>query len=603
MARFRTLRFAAHSAWCIVATIGFIAVLSDAGFAAEAVIEPGRSIDQARIRELIDQLGSDDFFNREKAQAELVEAGAEAFDALSEALDNRRDVEVLERAAYLLALIKVQWFDKNEAVEVRNLMQNYEGMDQETRQTVIDQLAQLPDLKPLAALCRIVRFERSPALSKRAAIRIIEQKPAATEAWEPRAKALRDGVAQSPRPPAEWVRTYLAAKENPGAAIEPMRKQIDAEMEVLRLYPQRTSPEIVMSLWRRFADALKALDRKQEAIAAMMQMAALEQSGTTVLGAVLDWLVEVEAWAEIDELAARFPGRFEQDALMLYAWANAKRLQGTSDDAEKIVQRARALNPDDQRRHLITGLELHKRGRVEWSEQEYRDAIGMGTPGQALTLTAQFLLSESLHDRLEDLEAGKVLDEATKGMEAAAKQGLDLENAQRNPAANRARAHYFYALHYQRTNDSKKALQHLLEGLGEDQYDAEILIALFQTPDLDVTLRDRVRKLIRESAALYRRQMQETPDDDTPYNQLAWLISNTEGDFQEALRASQKSLEIKPESPGHIDTLARCYFAVGDYENAVKNQKRAIELEPHSQQMKRQLAEFEAAAAKKKDAK
>ena len=89
-------------------------------------------------------------------------------------------------------------------------------------------------------------------------------------------------------------------------------------------------------------------------------------------------------------------------------------MQGKSDEANKIVQRARALNPDDQRRHLITGLELHKRGSVEWSEQEYRDAIGMGTPGQALTLTAQFLLSESLHDRLEDLEAGKVLDDDTK---------------------------------------------------------------------------------------------------------------------------------------------------------------------------------------------
>jgi tetratricopeptide (TPR) repeat protein len=165
-------------------------------------------------------------------------------------------------------------------------------------------------------------------------------------------------------------------------------------------------------------------------------------------------------------------------------------------------------------------------------------------------------------------------------------------------------------LHFARTGDAEKRKKHLLEGLGEDQYDAEILIELFRVPDLEASVRDRVRKFIQESAANYRRQMAASPDDDTPYNQLAWLVSNTEGDFKEAIKASQKSIEIvqglPDESPkreslaGHLDTLGRCYFAAGEYESAVKSQKKAIELDPFSQQMKRQLAEFEAALAKQK---
>ena len=49
---------------------------------------------------------------------------------------------------------------------------------------------------------------------------------------------------------------------------------------------------------------------------------------------------------------------------------------------------------------------------------------------------------------------------------------------------------------------------------------------------------------------------------------------------------------------GYLDTLGRCYYAVGDYANAVKFQSQAIELDPHSGQMNRQLVVFREALAK-----
>ena len=78
-------------------------------------------------------------------------------------------------------------------------------------------------------------------------------------------------------------------------------------------------------------------------------------------------------------------------------------------------------------------------------------------------------------------------------------------------------------------------------------------------------------------------------------NQVAWLVGNTGSDKQ-AVERSRKSLELRPQTPGYLDTLGRAYFSVGDLKNALKYQRRAARLEPFSQQIQRQLKEFEDAA-------
>lgn len=568
--------------------------------AAEGESKPRPPVDAKRVAELITQLGADDYFLREKAQAELMEVGAAAFDVLSEEAEKVRDVETVERITYLLRTIRVTWVDKADPNEVRSLLLNYEGMDDEVRQRTIEALAALPDPVGLPALCRIVRFEKSPVLSKWAATRILEQKTNADTDWKRREEVLRAALDGSPRPAAAWVRAYLLTQTDPQAGVAELQKLTDAEEAILRQYPLRSKPEIVMSLLRRQAELFKKLERPSEAAAALVRMVTLDPSSTAVLVEVIQSLIDRQAWAELDQVVVRFADRIQQEPLVTYTVARAYQLQNRTQDAERFVETARKMFPDDQRRHIFTALELHRRGLNEWSDAEYRLAIGMGRPSDRDTLTAQVLFAESLHDRLLDQEAAKVLDDATNAMTLAAGAGMDLTDSVRSLEANRARAHYFHAAHFEKEKNSKEQIRHLLEGLGEDSHDTEILIALYRAKDLDETVLSRVKKLIAETADIYRNDIKRTPDDDTPYNQLAWLISNTEGNYQEALEASKKSLEIKPDTSGHLDTLGRCYFALKDYENAVKTQTRAIELDPHSQQMKRQLAEFQAALAKQK---
>jgi tetratricopeptide (TPR) repeat protein len=74
-------------------------------------------------------------------------------------------------------------------------------------------------------------------------------------------------------------------------------------------------------------------------------------------------------------------------------------------------------------------------------------------------------------------------------------------------------------------------------------------------------------------------------------------LSNTDRDLQEALKASQESLRLRPNEPGFLDTLGRCHFALKDYANAVKFQEQAVAGEPHSGTMRRQLEIFRKALA------
>src|SRR4029079_16687148 len=90
-----------------------------------------------------------------------------------------------------------------------------------------------------------------------------------------------------------------------------------------------------------------------------------------------------------------------------------------------------------------------------------------------------------------------------------------------------------------------------------------------------------------------------SPDEPTFYNQVAWLVANTEGDIDEAIRLSQKSVDLaraEGESPkrvgGLLDTLGHCYFAKKDYASAVRCQSEAAALDPQPVSITRQLKVF-----------
>ena len=155
--------------------------------------------------------------------------------------------------------------------------------------------------------------------------------------------------------------------------------------------------------------------------------------------------------------------------------------------------------------------------------------------------------------------------------------------------------HYFAAMGYLQKGDVKSHVKHLDKAIEADPTDADALIALHRLANQDERRRAKTLKLIQAAAETFRQQIAKSPKTATAYNQFAWLVSNTEGDFQEALRYSKKSLKIRPNTSAYLDTLGRCFYAVRDYKNALKNQRLAVELDPHARQLRRQLDLFEQA--------
>jgi tetratricopeptide (TPR) repeat protein len=161
--------------------------------------------------------------------------------------------------------------------------------------------------------------------------------------------------------------------------------------------------------------------------------------------------------------------------------------------------------------------------------------------------------------------------------------------------------HFFDACHWERQGDRAKQRKALDAALEADATDVDVLIACYRLPHPSAAYHRRILDLIQKSAQQMREQIADSPDDSaTLRNQIAWLIGNTEGDYDEAIKHSQISIEQSPDIGGYYDTLARCYYAKGDCENAVKNQTKAAEMEPHSGLIAGQLRLFQKAAAEQK---
>ena len=554
-----------------------------------------------QIAALIEQLGDDDFFARERAQQELARIGFDAFDALS-AAENHDDIEIAARARYLVRSMQVDWVAASDPPEVKSLLADYGAESQRERSEAVKQLVALPDGKGWPAACRVVRFDSSPLISKEAAIALMAQKVADDEAWKRLAAALERGIGRSVRPGAAWLRNYLLSRSDPAAAADEWGKLAAAEEKLAREAPSQSRAELAAALLRQQVVLLSRLDRRDEAIAVMMKLVAQEQAASDeTLFELLTWLTAQQAWAIVDEAVKRYGPRIEANPVLLYALAEARAVQGDSAEAEALADRAAHAKQfaGNQEAHIRIYQILQQHHLHRWIVNELREIIAIGPPGGYSTIICQSILADHLHDRGDDGAAAELLERTLKSIEANA-QGANAQNfSSLKPESLRARLHYYHACQLTGTADRQARIEQLKQAVGADPKDADVLIALYREPELDAELKERTTRLIKEAADSFRQEIQENSDDSTPYNQLAWLLSNTERDQQEALECSLKSLELSPNNPGLLDTLGRCYYALGDYANAVKYQSQAVELNPHSGLMKKQLTLFREALAKK----
>ena len=117
--------------------------------------------------------------------------------------------------------------------------------------------------------------------------------------------------------------------------------------------------------------------------------------------------------------------------------------------------------------------------------------------------------------------------------------------------------------------------------------------------DLDADLRKH--GAVNEADALYRRMLErhealcrDFPRTATFHNDLAWLAANLDRDLDKALAHAQRAVELEPQAPGILDTLAEVQFRRGSKNEAVRLAQRCLEMEPSGEHFHKQLARFEA---------
>jgi tetratricopeptide (TPR) repeat protein len=579
---------------------------------------------EQRIARLIEQLGAEDFGLRERAQSELSQLGLEAYDALH-AAQSHHDPEIALRARYLVRSMSVRWFADSDSPKVVAVLKEYGDLPEEQRRNRIDRLATLENRLGVGPLIRLARFETIEPLAKYAALKILELPPPTekTELAE-LSKSIEAIAASSKRTAAGWLRLYAQTLADPAASLAGWSAATKAEHELHAKNPEKSSKEIVRDLYRVHVELLKRLKRSDEAIAVIRRTFSLLDGTPEQVQEIVDWLMTQQAWPTALEVMNQFDATVQENARLLYRLAATYDKLQQPEKAADAAAKALALKPENLEDHILIGITLeYTPGLAKWAENEYRQVLKTATPGSVTEFSARFHLSERLHDRLQELPAAEVLQPVCDLMAKDASAKETCVRARRDPEKVPARMHYLYACHYHEQRDTAKERQHLKSALAADETDADVLIAMHRLPDADEEWKALTRKAIDAAVSGFRAEVtdgrasvdmadSESARQSGLYvlavacNQYAWLVGNTYGDFEEAVKLSEEAVKISQEVvdlkshlAGFLDTLGRCQYAAGELVKAVENQSRAAELSPDSGQIRRQLDFFKSEAQAK----
>ncbi|MCP4190516.1 MAG: hypothetical protein GY768_07790 [Planctomycetaceae bacterium] len=562
------------------------------------------------LQRLIERLGSDEYAQRERASSELLERGVEAFDVLNRAR-RHEDVEVRKQAEYLLRSIRVEWVQEGDDPQVQELLRNYRSSPIDDRESRLKRLVRVAAGAGIEPLCRLVRFETSENLSKRAALLVMNaelpERSTDEESWD---QLIEGAIQSSQRPAADWLRSYAAYLRRSDNAMDEFADLVLEEEGDVNERPDKVRLAILRDLLRWQVDSLEKLGRRNDAIEMMWRTIAIQDATNVALLETVDWLIDRSAWELIEVLADKFVVAFEADPKLLYRQAEVSLRVGDQVRADELAAKAMGISRENEPfLHVEVAQELQSRGLFDWAENEYRHVIEHSEKISPAGFDARIRLGWMLHDQARNKDAYETLQDLVKlvGEDGQAGQRV-LGELDRDLKRIRGQMHFSNALDLKDQEKWKEQAAELKNAIKYDPFNADIMIAMFHVREPDKQFAAATRKTIRQTADRYRSsaimaerkyQADRSPDSLELYalmlNQYAWLVANTEGDFQAALSSSKKSLALIPDDPGYLDTLARCYYAVGDYKMAVETQEQAVRFDPHSGQIQRQLEMMEKA--------
>jgi tetratricopeptide (TPR) repeat protein len=579
---------------------------------------------QTEVGRLIEQLGADSYATRIRAKEKLQRMGLEAFDELHLA-QFHPDNEISMSARYLVSSLLVSWSKESDPPEVREALMEYGAQDENERSSRIDMLAEFSSRRGLPALVRLARFETSLRLSRRAAIALMQQPMESDPSVRRRnAEQVIEILGDNDRQAAEWLRVYAEDLSRGDYSADRWSQLVVAQREAIdSMATQQSSRPSVLELVRVCATRAAAAGQVDEALRLASENIDLIAPTTRYLVEACSWAIDNHLHPFVLELRARHQRMFDRQPVLLYGAAEAMKVAGEDAEADRLAEQASKIRPlpkdeaekakmqpkeieETAQAHREIGKKLEERGLFHWAEREFRQIIDAMEIDAQPSATARADLAQMLGDMQRHDDVVEVLKPLTERLEKDGKLKQQL-NTIMMFRYNRIRSDVDYhgarALIEKGEIESAKPL--LVRAFRMHPPNVDILITMYRLDGDDQwneLVRSTLARTIRsveaevQNTRAQARQLGRAGNAELGYalNQYAWLISNTEGNYQQALDYSLQSLELETDG-AKLDTCARCYFATGDIDNAIRMQKRALKLMPHSPPLRRQLSQFEAA--------
>jgi tetratricopeptide (TPR) repeat protein len=563
------------------------------------------------IDQLIDQLGDDEYVQRQQAEAQLLERGVEAFAQL-QAAEKHPDLEISTRAKYVLNQISIDWVRPADPPHVRSIMARYGELSNPSRLGKVAQLAKLENQQGYAALCRIARFESSGQVARYAALAVLENGFLPRDKQKVVVEMLRGELGENAEAPQSWIHLYVSQLRSPKQIDPRWLTLLDDEIGLLAAETNETSESLALTLLHMYLGLCDHLSDDAAILSGLQRRIEIGANSDASLSASLidaiNWLVDREHWDALSMLEDRYSGSIFEDPLVMYYLAIAREKQGRQDEAETLAKQALEFQGADFEQRNDVALMIADLGHHDWAEREWQAVIDAAEATDTESLSARESMAlYRLNDRLEHEAAANLLAEAIDAIDEdpAIKAAF-----QSDPPAlghlNRARSNrdFFLASHHESKGNYEQERLHLERAYKLERDNADIVIAMYRSKDAPEVYRktsrrrlvsavSRLEKSIKQLAAMSPRTSQVKRVLAGHCNHYAWLVSNTEGDFAKAVERSELSLKLDPDNASYLDTLGRCYYAAGDLQSAIKVQREAIAMHPHLMVMRRQLQMFE----------
>ncbi len=576
-----------------------------------------------RIAELIRQLGDPQYGRRERAAAELDSLGAAAIDQLLTAAEMSDDLEVALRASWLVESIPVD--DPGDPLAARSLLQGYKTKPLAERVVTMHWLLRLDDDAGITPLARIARLDRDATASRVAAALLAREWTPGDAFWPGIAERIAMALGNSQRPTARLLDSLVDFSQADSAAER--RAARDTARDLVALL-DRSRPADVATASESLgddSDSSAAITRdlgrttqrlfERSLVLMLIETGEVEEARDIIRSVFAEFLAhggddtlqtasniaDTLIWAAahglpdvVDDIPIAGHDEVRTHFILKFAQALCERTRGNDTVAEQLARTTFEQQGMSFVDRLRAGILLQKWGAGDWASREYTAVVDDNEAPAQQQVLASVMYAEFLHDRGRDGEAAGVLDRlvgADAGERVPALRQLD-----RDPAQTRARADYFRACAAAAAGDTAAQRQDLEAAASGVAPDVDALIALYHLPDNTPEQRQATLDRIQAALARMEEEIQQVPDDPNTYNEYAWLVSNTEGDFAKALRYSKRSLRDSFDNASYLDTLAHCHAAAGNLTAAIRTQRLAMRHEPHNRIIRLNLAAFEAQA-------